>query len=298
MKARDLADLLLLAAIWGASFLFMRVAVLEFGAIAMVELRVAIAAAMLLVFLAWRGALSQLRSHAAPMFLVGVINSALPFVLFGYALLTIPVGIASIINGVMPIWTALLAWLVLRERLRITQWFGLVLGVAGVAVLVWDKLAFGRDPHAVAVMLAIGACLLATVLYAVAALFARRKLAGVDASATAAGSQLGATLALLPFTFGSWPANAPGTGAWSATIALGLVCTGLAYLLYFRLIKRAGTVWASSVTLLVPVFATAWAAVFLGEPITPRLLVGGAIVLTGTALALGLVGAPRAIRPA
>ena len=293
MKPRDLADLLMLGAIWGASFLFMRVSVPEFGAVAMVELRVGIAAAMLLLFLGWRGTLSQIRSHAAPMFFVGVVNSALPFLLFGYALLTIPVGIASIINGLMPIWTALLAWLVLRERLRITQWFGLVLGVVGVAVLVGDKIEFGRDAHAIAVMLAIGACLLATVLYAVAAIFVRRRLSGVDSSATAAGSQLGATLALLPFTFGSWPTTAPSSGAWAATIALGLVCTGLAYLLYFRLIKHAGTVTASSVTLLVPVFATAWAAVFLGEPITSRLLIGGAIVLTGTALALGLVGAPR-----
>lgn len=293
MKPRDLVDLFLLSAIWGVSFLFMRVAVPEFGPVAMIEVRVAIAAAMLLALLGWRGTLSQVRSHAAPMFVVGVINSALPFLLFAYALLTVPVGIASIINGMVPIWTALLAWLVLREPLRVTQWLGLALGAAGVVVLVWDKVGLGVDTQAAAAMLAIGACLLATVSYAVGALFAREKLSGVDSSATAAGSQLGATLALLPFTFGAWPKATPSAGAWTATIVLGVVCTGLAYLLYFRLIKRTGAVSASSVTLLVPVFATVWAAIFMGEAITTRLMVGGSIVLTGTALALGLIGAPR-----
>lgn len=293
LKPRDLVDLLLLAAIWGASFLLMRVAVPEFGPVAMIEVRVAIAAALLLTLLAWRGTLSQVRSHADPMFVVGAVNSALPFVLLAYALLTLPVGIASIINGMAPIWTALLAWLVLREPLRVTQWFGLALGAAGVAVLVWDKVDFGANTQATAAMLAIGACLLATVSYAVAAIVARRKLSGVDSSATAAGSQIGATLALLPFTFGAWPQASPSTGAWKATIVLGVVCTGLAYLLYFRLIKRTGAVSASSVTLLVPVFATVWAAIFLGETITTRLMVGGSIVLTGTALALGLIGAPH-----
>lgn len=295
MKPRDLADLALLAAIWGASFLFMRIAVPQFGPVAMIELRVAIAAALLLILLAWRGRLSQLRQHAGPLFVVGIVNSALPFVLLAYALLTVPVGIASIINGMTPLWTALLAWLALRERLRVMQWSGLALGAVGVAVLVWDKIGPGPTTQAATALLAIGACVLATVSYAAAAIVTRKYLAGVDAGASAAGSQLAATLALLPLAIGTLPASLPSAGAWIATVVLGVVCTALAYLLYFRLIKRTGAVAASSVTLLVPVFATAWAAIFLGEAITPRLLLGGAIVLAGTALSLGLVFAPRAV---
>jgi drug/metabolite transporter (DMT)-like permease len=289
MKSRDLADLLLLAAIWGASFLLMRVAVPEFGPVALIEVRVAIAAAVLLPLVAWRGRWPQLRAHLGPALLVGVVNSALPFVLLAFALQTLNAGITSILNGMVPIWTALLAWVVLRQRVRGSQWLGLALGAVGVAVLVWDKLSWRPDTEAFAATLAVAACVAATVSYAVAAIFARKKLADTDPSAVAAGSQLGATLALPPLVFTAWPAATPSLNAWSATVALGVVCTAVAYLLYFRLLARIGAVNASSVTLLVPVFATIWGAIFLAEPITARLIIGGAIVLTGTALALGRV---------
>lgn len=289
MKARDLWDLVLLGAIWGASFLFMRVAVPEFGPVALIAVRVAIAAFVLLPLLAWRGLLPQLRVNLGSSMLIGVINSALPFVLFAYALLTLSAGLGAILNSIVPLWTALAAWLVLRQPLRAAQWLGLLVGAVGVVVLVWDKVSFKPGTETFSAMLGIGACVLATISYAAAAILARKKLADVDPGALAAGSQLGATLVLLPPVLWFWPSLTPSLSSWAAALALGVICTGLAYLLYFRLLARTGPVNAASVTLLVPIFATVWGALFLSEPITMRLIVGGAIVLLGTALALGLI---------
>ena len=139
MKARDLTDLLLLAALWGASFLFMRIAVPQFGPVPLVAVRVAIAALALLPLLARRNELRQLRTHAPRLALLGALNSALPFVLLSYATLTVTAGFAAILNATTPLWTAVLGWLWLRTRITRAQWLGLALGLLGVTVLVWGK---------------------------------------------------------------------------------------------------------------------------------------------------------------
>jgi drug/metabolite transporter (DMT)-like permease len=289
MKSRDLTDLLLLAAVWGASFLFLRLAVPAFGPVALIEVRVAVAAAFLLPLLAWRGELSALRAHAWPLLLVGTFNSALPFVLLAYALLHITTGLAAIVNAMMPMWTALIGWLWLRDRLAPLQWLGLLVGVLGVIVLVWGRVSLKPDSAAFEATLAIGACVLGAGSYGLAANLTKRMLGGVSAWKIAAGSQAGAALVLLPFAAFAWPALAPGALPWAAAITLAIVCTALAYLLYFRLIRRVGPVRASSVTFLVPVTAALWGVLLLGESVTAQMLFGGAIILAGTALALGLL---------
>lgn len=294
MKSRDLTDFLLLAALWGASFLFMRVAAPAFGAFALVEVRVAIAAAFLLPLLAWRGKVAVLRGRAATLAVVGVLNSAIPFVLFTYSTLTLTAGFASILNATVPMWAALVAWLWLRDRIRAAQWLGLAIGLAGVVLLVWGKVEFKPGGTQWSATLAIAAALLASLSYGVAANFTKRRLAGVDTLAVATGSQIAAALALAPFALWSWPAQAVGARDWAAAIALGIGCTGLAYILYFRLIDRVGAMRAASVTFLIPLFAVLWGGLFLGEAITMQMAAGGAVILIGTALALGLVGAPRA----
>lgn len=293
MKTRDLTDLLLLAALWGASFLFMRVAAPAFGAFALVEVRVAIAAAFLLPLLAWRGGLAALRANAPTLAVVGVLNSAIPFVLFTYSTLTLTAGFASILNATVPMWAALVAWLWLRDRIRAVQWLGLAIGLAGVVLLVWGRIEFKPGGTQWSATLAIAAALLASLSYGVAANFAKRRLAGVNTLAVATGSQIAAALALAPFALWTWPAAPVGARDWSAAIALGMACTGLAYILYFRLIDRVGAMRAASVTFLIPLFAVLWGAVFLRETITVQMAAGGAVILVGTALALGLVGAPR-----
>jgi len=288
MRRRDAADLLLLAALWGASFLFMRIAAPAFGPLALVELRVAIAAICLGVWLAWRRELHLLRAQPLRLAALGVLNSALPFALLAFATLHLTAGFTAILNATVPLWTAIIAWLWLGHAIRPPQWVGLAAGLAGVAVLVWGKAGFAAPDAQRSALLAIGASLAATFAYGLAANYTRRHLASLPPRALAAGSQIGATLVLLLPAALTWPAVAPPPLAWASAIALGVACTGLAYVLYFRLLARVGAVSASAVTFLIPLFATLWGALFLAEGVTLPMLAGGGVILAGTALALGL----------
>lgn len=288
MKAADVVDLLLLAALWGASFLFMRVAAPAFGPVALVELRVLVAAVFLLAIVAWRNELAVLRLNLVRASVVGAVNSALPFFLYTYATLTITAGFAAILNATVPIWTAAIGVLWLRERIRASQWLGLALGAAGVAALVWGKVDFRPDSTQWTATLAIGAALLATLAYGFAVHLARRLQPGVAPLVSAAGSQIGAAVIMAPPAVWLWPAQTPGPALWLAVVALGIGCTGVAYVLYFRLIARTGALRAASVTFLIPVFGTLWGVLFLDESVSVQMVVGGAIVLAGTMLALGL----------
>ncbi len=292
MKAFDLGELLLLAAIWGASFLFMRLGVHEFGPITLAAVRVGLATVLLLPLLASRGQLAQLREHWQGMLLVGALNSALPFALFSFAALSITAGLSSIVNASTPLWTAIVAFVWMRQGLTPLRVVGLVVGFAGVAFLAWDKASFkpGAD-HAG--LLALLACAGATLCYGIAANATKRYLSGVAPLAVATGSQLAATLLLAVPAAWMWPATLPGGTAWGSALALAGLCTALAYLMYFRLMSRVGPTNAVSVTFLIPLFAILWGTIFLGEEVTGRMLVGGGIVLVGIALALGLLGPRR-----
>jgi len=289
MRRKDLVDLVLLAALWGASFLFMRIAVPAFGPLALAELRIAIAAAILVPLLAWRGGLADLMRRPGRFVLLGAMSTALPFSLFAYAALTITAGLASILNATAPLFTALVAWLWLRQRLTPLQWLGMAIGMAGVAWLSASKAQFTVGGGA----LAIGACVVAAVSYGVAANVVKRYFADVRPLAVAAGSQSGAAILLLPFAIALWPHGAISAVQWAAAIALGVLCTGLAYILYFRLIARVGPATTMTVTFLIPAFAMLWGALVLGETVTTTMLAGCAVILAGTALAAGLLRAPR-----
>jgi drug/metabolite transporter (DMT)-like permease len=251
MKAADIVDLLLLAALWGGSFLFMRVAVPAFGPVALVELRVLVAAVLLLAIVAWRGELTALRANLGRASLLGVVNSALPFFLYTYATLTITAGFAAILNATVPMWTAAIGVLWLHERIRASQWLGLALGALGVVVLVWGKVDLRPGSTQWTATLAVGAALLATLAYGVAVHLARRLQAGVAPLVTACGSQIGAAALMAAPAVWLWPAQMPGASLWLAVLALGIGCTGVAYVLYFRLIARTGALRAASVTFLM-----------------------------------------------
>ena len=284
MKARDLTDLLLLAALWGGSFLFMRYAAPAFGAVPLMWLRVAIASVCLLPLLIARRQVGELVPRVGAMAVMGLTNSALPFVLIAWATLSITAGLAAILNATTPIFTAIVAALWLRERLTAVRLVGLLLGLAGVVVLAADQADFKPGGSGWALLASLGAAL----SYGFAANYARRFVTGVPALVNATGSQVAATLVLTPFAIAFWPVQTPGALAWGAALALGLGCTALAYLLYFRLLARVGPARAVTVTYLVPVFATVWGALLLGESFTLRMGLGGAVVLAGTALATGL----------
>lgn len=301
MKTRDLTDLLLLAAIWGASFLFMRLAVPAFGAAPLAFVRVAGAALFLLPLLLLRGEAGALRQRWPALLLLGLTNSALPFLCFGYAVHLLPAALAAIFNAATPLTTALIAWAWLGDPLNRWRSLGLALGFAGVAGLALVKslsAPAGAGLSALQfdtpVLLAIGACLLGTLFYGHAGNFAKRHLAGVPAMAMATGTQLFAALALSVPAALTWPATAPGPRDWLAAAGLAVLASGLAYILYFRLITRVGPTAAASVTFLVPVFAALWGALFLDELPTLPMAVGGAVILAGTALVLGLLPRRRA----
>jgi drug/metabolite transporter (DMT)-like permease len=283
MKTRDLVEMVLLAAIWGGSFLFMRVAAPEFGPIPLIEIRVAIAAVFLLVVLVWRGGLSGLRGKAVPLTVLGAVNSALPFSLFAYATLYVTAGFAAVLNASSPLFTALVAYLWFREKLTRSRLLGLGIGFLGVVVLVWGRISFKSDGSGWAVV----AALTASLAYGISANYTKRHLTGADPFATATGSQIAATGVLFPLASHYWPDVTPSTASWLSAIVLGIVCTGVAYILYFRLIAHVGPTRAIAVTYLIPLFGMIWGLVFLHEAITSNMIAGCAVILLGTALATG-----------
>jgi drug/metabolite transporter (DMT)-like permease len=284
-----LAEFVLLGAIWGSSFLFMRIATLEFGAVATAAVRVIVATACLLPLVFARGFGAPFRRHWKAACALGVLNSAIPFACFSFALLSITTGLSAILNATVPLFGALVAWIWLGDRPTGSRLAGLAIGFGGVALLAWDQASFKPVAHGYAPGWAVLACLLATLCYALAASGTKRYLAGVPPLVTAAGSQLGAAIGLALPALWLRPEHLPGANAWLAVIALGVACTGLAYVLYFRLIEHAGPSRALAVTFLVPVFAVIYGALFLGEAVTPKMLVCGAVILCGTALSAGWV---------
>lgn len=289
MKPRDLLDLTLLAALWGGSFLFMRYAVPDFGVVPLIWLRVALASVCLLPLLLLKRQFGALRRQAGALTVMSLFNSGLPFLLIAWATLSITAGLASIMNAMTPVFTALIGALWLGDRLDGRRSLGLLLGLAGVALLAADKADFRPGGSGWAIV----AMLLATACYGFAANHTRRYLQGVPALVNATGTQLVSALVLLPPALWSWPERMPGLGPWLATLVLGVACSALAYLLFFRLIARVGASRAVTVTFLVPVFGTLWGALFLGEPVTASMLAGGAVVLLGTGLATGVIGGQR-----
>jgi len=293
MSARELIEFIALAAIWGASFLFMRIAAPELGPVPLMLLRCGIGAITLLPALWLRGAWPALRAAALPIALIGVINSAIPFVLLGMASLVLAAGTTSILNGLAPLWSAAIAFAVFGDRLTRWQVVGLLLGIGGVVLLSGTGAAPGEQVDTGALLLAFGAAVGATLAYGFGANLTRARLRGVDPLAVAAGSQLSASAVLLLPALLLWP-EAPSAGPGVPAIVLGLsvlalgtVCTGFAYLLFFRLIASLGATRAVSVTFVIPVFGLGWGALLLGETIDRWTLAGAAVILLGTALATG-----------
>jgi drug/metabolite transporter (DMT)-like permease len=280
-------DFVLLAAIWGASFMFIQVAVTSFGPWATAALRVCVAAACLWPLLVWQGQSRVLWRHWRRLWVVGVLNSGIPFACYAFALLHVTTGLSSILNATVPMFGALVAWLWLDDRPSRWRILGWALGLFGVGLLATDKAGFKTHEFSMQVM-AVGACLLATLCYGLAASFTKKYLSDLPPMVTATGSQLGAAVSLILPALWHWPSAWPSMGAWGALLVLGGVCTGWAYVLYFRLIAAAGPSRALSVTFLIPVFALAYGVLWLNETVTGWMLVCGAVVLVGTALSMGL----------
>lgn len=287
-----MVDLVLLAALWGASFLFMRIGAAEFGALPTAALRVGIGAAFLFPIMVAHGQVQALRQHWKASLGIGVFNSGLPFALFSFALLSINSSLAAVLNATAPMFGALVAWAWFRERPGGWRLVGLAIGFVGVLMLAGGDAGLRDEGQGSAALWAMGACLLACLCYGIAANATRRFLTGVPPIATATGSQIGASLLLVLPAIVWWPQQMPTARAWFAISALGIACTGIAYFLFFRLIARAGPARALTVTFLLPVFAAFYGAVFLHESITQWMLICACVIVTGVALSTGMV-APK-----
>ncbi len=273
----NILQLVVLGAIWGASFLFMRLAVNDFGPMPLVEVRLALGSLLLLPFL-WRDRAWFLLKRWPRMALIGAVNSALPFLLFAWAAERAPAGVGAIANGMTALCAGLVGLLFFGEKLRPQQSIALCAGFVGILVLASGRMA------GMSVGWASLAGALASVLYGFGLHMARRYLAGLPAAALAAVTLGSAALLAAPFAIATWPAQHIPLKSWLGAVALGVLCTGVAFVMYYRLIERIGPNRTSTVTYLVPPFGVAWGWLFLGEPVTLTMAIACALILGSVAL--------------
>ncbi|MGO4413964.1 Threonine/homoserine efflux transporter RhtA [Cupriavidus sp. OV038] len=299
MKPSDLIRLLSLSAIWGASFLFVRIGAPVLGPLPTAFFRVLIGAVTLAACLMLMKVKWDMQGKWRPVIALGIINSGIPFVMYSVAALWLPAGYSAIFNAMTPLMGVLIGSLFFAEKLTRAKGMGVLIGLAGVAVLTrTGPVVFSHD-----VLLGALACLVATSCYGLAGFLTRRWITargGLDNRLVAAGSMVGATLFLLPFSLAALAREntlpAAGLGVWAAMLGLGMVCTAIAYVLYFRLVADLGPVRSLTVTFLIPPFGIVWGWMFLGETLSWAHAAG--MLLIGAAVWLVLKPAAPAVKPA
>lgn len=281
-------DFVLLALLWGSSFLFMREGAHEFGPSPTAWVRVTLAAIILSPVLIWRREVPLLVQHWREVLSAGLLNAGIPFACYAYALMHINTGLTAILNATTPLFGALIAWFWLGDKLSATRALGLALGFTGVVLLASDVpggISFKPGGSG----LAVAACLVATFCYGISGSFTKRYLQNVPSLVTTTGSLWGASLGLGIPALLTWPSEAPSLHAWTALGIAGLLCTALAYVLFFRLMARTGPARAMTVTYLIPVFANLFGVLLLDEVVTHWMMGYAMVIVAGTALASGLV---------
>lgn len=280
MNARELGALVLLGALWGVSYLFIRVAVPELGPFVLMGARVSLAVLALTLYAAAIGRLPKFRGRVRQFLILGTVNSAIPFSLIAAAEIEIPASLAAILNATTALFVAVVAAFWIGENLTVMKVAGLLLGIVGVAVLV----GFPAVPLTGAVLLAVGAMLAASLSYAVGGVYAKKTFEGVPSLTMAIGQQSGAAAILLPLAAATTTNRAPSTAAVIAVLSIALLSTAVAYLLYFYLIRSAGPTKTLTVTFLIPAFGLFFGVVFLDEPFGLGTFVGLGLILASVAL--------------
>lgn len=285
MKTLDTLLLIVLAAIWGSSFIFMRASVDAFGPIALVAVRISIAALFLLPFLLGKKRLHEFMANWHILLVTGLLNSAFPFSLLAYASLSLSGGTVSILNAMTPVFTALIAHFWLNSTLNRLQSLGLLISITGLVFLMWDKVTWTIDSWLPAL-----AGIMATLFYGLATNFAKKHLQNISPMTSSAGSLLFSALFLLvvlQFYLPDFQEVTP--TEWLYAILLGVLCTAIAFIIYFKLVQSIGPSKTASVTFLIPIFAFIWGYILLNEVVTPRMWVATAIILFGMSLATGII---------
>ena len=281
MNATSLVQLLTLGAIWGGAHALTRFSVPALGPVLLVEIRIVLAALMLSVVAYCTARPLKLRTQWRQMAVLGALNTAVPFFLSTYALTQLNASVLSVLNATAPVFGAVIGALWLHDPLSTRKIAGMLIGIGGVAILLWADVGDAHALHPTAVAAALGtAC-----AYGFSSNYARRHAATLDHFNSAHGSLWVAALIIAPAAPFASLAAPISVGVAAAAAALGVVCTGIAYLLYFRLIHDVGPASALTVAFLIPVFGVLWGVVFLDEPVTLALVSGGVLVIAGTALA-------------
>ncbi|HVO39286.1 MAG TPA: DMT family transporter [Spirochaetia bacterium] len=284
MPVLDVMLLLALAAIWGSSFMFIRYLAPLIGPVAVADTRMLFAGLALVLFFAVTGFRAEWKKNARVYLVIGLLNSAIPFVLYAAAALVLPASMEAIFNSMSPMFGAVFAAAWLNENLTPRKIAGLVLGVAGVVTMS----SLSGLELSLSTALAIGACILAPMCYGLAGVYIRKRAAGVRPLGIAGGSQLFGGIVLLPFVVAFPPAPAAVTPTVAlAVVSLALLCSGVAYVIYYRLIADVGPTKALTVTFLIPVFAMLWASLLIREAVTASMILGAGIILLGTWLVAG-----------
>lgn len=285
MSAADAARLVLLAIVWGAALIFLRIASPVLGPILTIDIRLLVAGFVLLPVCIFAGDGGTLRRRWRDLVAFAVINSITPFFLYAWATQHITASFAGIINATVPLFGAIVARVWLKDRLNLQQVLGLVLGFVGVVVLIgWKPL-----PNTLEVSLGIAAAILGSLGWAIGTSFAKKRLSDVSGLTLATGSQLFGGFLVLPLAPFFPPLGPITPVVVGAMLGLALFSTALAYLIFFRLLRDVGPAKALTTTYMIPIFTIVGAAIFLGEPVTLSMVGGCLLVLGGIALATEFV---------
>ncbi|MCK8097902.1 DMT family transporter [Bacillus sp. 2CMS4F] len=275
MSFKQFSILLLLASLFGASFLFIKIASPSLGPLFLIESRVGIAAISLFIFARLLKQKIEIKYKWKELMILGAINAAIPFVLIAYAELNISASLAAIINSTTPLFSVIISILWLKEGKNMRTFLGIIMGCIGVGILVgWSPIQLN-----VKVILSIVAISLAALFYGIGGVYSKRAFQDMKSFDLAIGQQLGASIVLLPFALLDMPNKLPSIGVTISVLGLAIFSTSVAYLLYFYLIKNIGPTKTVSVTLLVPIFGIIWGVLFLDERTTLSTYIGLSVVL-------------------
>ena len=284
LSARDYLDLFLLSAIWGSSFLFLRIASPILGPVFLIEMRVLSGFLVLFPVCLFMGKHHEALQHWKMIFAVSLTNMAIPFCFFAYAALDTSAGLLSILNATVPFFTAIIAFVFYKQRLPLLAIVGMLVGFLGVIVLVFDPT---REDYGVEARFAIPAALLACALYGTALNLVSYRMQGVSGMAITTGSLFYSSILLAPLALWQRPDQMPQASVWLSVLALGVLCTGFGFILFYRLLARIGSHRAIMTTYLIPLFSIFWGYLFLAESITLAMLFGCMLVLAGVGMTVG-----------
>lgn len=294
--------LLFLAALWGGSFLFMRVAVSDFGAVPIIQLRIGIAALCLLPFFGWQQYKSTKKQSLRAvdwwhLFFVGVSNSVLPFTLIAFATQYIGAGYAALLNSSVPMWSALIGIIWLKDRVSFWQWLGMSMSFTGMIILIGGQgqaapseavLSLPVVGELPAVLVAVIASTLATVSYGISANYSKRFVSHISPMSVSTLTLTLGSLAMLPWAVSTWEGEPASMRSWVCVVLLGALCTAFCFVIFYRLMQEIGPTKTVSVTFLVPIFGVLWGWWLLNEHLTVSMIAGAIVILGGTLLVLNI----------